>query len=103
MKQLISVKTNMSLEYSVETNTMQPASEVILLVSTPNYKISDNAVKRHVKLKEFRFKTSLEGINSLIGQLQVLSNSMNSFEQMGNSINLILETSKKELEKVVDK
>lgn len=83
----------MTLEYNPESNTMQPTSEVVMLMSTPNYVVENEEIKKKIKLEEFRFKTTLEGINSLIGQLKLLSNTMNTFTQLGESLNTVLSES----------
>jgi hypothetical protein len=95
-KTLISVRSNCDFSLNYETGKLHPQTEVILITTSPKYKL--NAKKgeliKEQEVEEFRFKSSLEGINTLIGELQLVVKNMNAFEQTAGSFNAIIESVK---------
>ena len=86
--------TNFSLDY--DTNNLEPQIEVILLTQELKYKASAKGdITKGVEVGEFRIFTSLEGINDMIGKLQVMASQLQNFEQLSVGINQLIEHSKK--------
>ena len=95
-KTLISVRSNCDFSLNYESGNLIPKTEVILLTTSPKYivnKKGDGLIKS-VEVDEFRFISDLEGVNKLIGELQLVVKNMNNFEQTAASFNAIIESSK---------
>lgn len=94
---LVSVRSNCNFSLNYETGKLHPQSEIILLTSTPKYVIDKKGtgIIKDLDIQEFRFLSNLDGINKLIGELQLLVTNMNAFEQTAASFNVIIEASKK--------
>lgn len=95
-KRLISVRSNCDFSLNYETGKLHPQAEVIIITTSPTYELNeakDNLIKEQ-SITEYRFKSSLEGINTLIGELQLVVKNMNDFEQMAASFNAIITSAK---------
>lgn len=96
MGQLISVRSNQDFSVKYEDNTLIPQTEIIILVEKPHYvlnKKGDQIIRKTI-VEEIRFKASTEGLNQLIGKLQLASHKAASFEQMGTALNDVIMASK---------
>lgn len=97
-KTIVSVRSNCDFSLNYETGKLYPQAEVILITSCPKYKL--NSKKRELtkeqEIEEFRFKAGLEGVNKLIGELQLVVKNMNAFEQTAASFNVIIESAKQQ-------
>lgn len=98
-KQLISVRSNCVFGLNYESGKLQPQTEVVLITQEPNYVNKKDKIVREFKAAEFRFRANLEGVNMLIGELQVLATQMQQFDQMSHAFNNIIENSKPKTEK----
>lgn len=103
-KQIISVRSNCDFSLNYETGKLHPCGEIIILTTAPKYEITkkQDSIVKGVELEEFRFKGSLKSVNELIGQLQLLVQSMNTFEQMAAAFNTIITSSKEKETKESD-
>jgi len=97
---LISVRSNCNFALNYETKKLEPQTEVILITTCPKYEINKkrDGFTKEVDIQEFRMIANLDGINKLIGELQLLVTQANTFEQMSAGFNAIIEASTKEKE-----
>lgn len=95
---LISVRSNCNFALDYESGKLHPQTEIILITSAPKYVIDKKktGVTKEMDISEYRFLSSLDGINTLIGELQLVVKNMNAFEQTAASFNIIIESLKKE-------
>jgi len=93
---LISVRSNCNFALNYETGKLEPQTEIIVITTCPKYEINKkrDGFTKEVDIQEFRMIASLDGINKLIGELQLLVTQANTFEQMSASFNTIIEASK---------
>lgn len=96
---IISVRSNCNFSLEYETGKLHPQAEVILITTAPKYVIDkkQERFKKEIDVSEYRFIASMEGINTLIGELQLLVKNMTQFDQAAASINAIF-ASQKEME-----
>jgi len=94
---LISVRSNCNFALNYETGKLMPQTEVILITTSPKYVLDKKKTGyiKEVDIQEVRFISSVEGLNILIGELQLLLTNANTFEQMSAGFNAIIESSKK--------
>ena len=86
--------TNFSVDYN--TNNLEPQIEIILLTQEVKYKASSKGdIQKGIEVGEFRIFTSLEGVNDMIGKLQLMASELQKFEQLSVGINQLIEHSKK--------
>jgi len=86
--------TNFSVDY--DTNNLKPQIEVILLTQEVVYKADVKGnIRKGTEVGEFRIFTSLEGVNDMIGKLQLMASELQKFEQLSVGINQLIENSKK--------
>lgn len=97
-KTIISVRSNCDFALNYETGHLHPQAEIILITTCPKYTLNTKKgeLTKEQDVEEFRFRAGLEGINSLIGELQIVVNNMNNFEQTAASFNAIIENVKKQ-------
>lgn len=100
MKEIISVLTNCDFSLDYKSNNLKPLSEIIIITTAPKYvpNKKGDALIKDSRIEEFRFKTDLDGLNKLIGQLQLAVNQINHFEQMASGLNTIIEAHKPKTE-----
>ena len=98
-KTLISVRSNCDFSLNYEEGTLHPQTEVILITTSPKYKLGKDKLIKDQEIEEFRFKSTLEGINLLIGELQLVVKNMNAFEQTAGSFNAIIKSAQERDEK----
>ena len=99
---LISVRSNCNFSLNYETGELNPQTEVILITSAPKYILDKKRTgfTKDIEITEYRFISGLEGVNKLIGELQLVVKNMNNFEQTAAAFNVItkshIERSEKE-------
>ena len=94
-KNLCSFRTNTKFVLNYEKMELVPELELILITDEPEYKINkNNDIARGSKISDFRIFTSLEGINAMIGQLQVVAAELQKFEQLSTGLNGIIKAAK---------
>lgn len=95
-KTIISVRSNCDFALNYETGKLHPQTEIILITTSPKYKLNTKKGEliKEQDVEEFRFKSGLEGVNTLIGELQLVVKNMNAFEQTAASFNAIIESAK---------
>lgn len=93
---LISVRSNCNFALNYETGKLHPQTEIILITTAPKYVLDKKGTKfsKEMDITEYRFLSSLDGINTLIGELQLVVKNMNAFEQTAAAFNVIIESSK---------
>lgn len=98
---LISVRSNCNFALNYETGKLHPQTEVILITTSPKYVLDKKGSKfsKEMDITEYRFLSSLEGINTLIGELQLVVKNMNEFEQLSASFNAIIKSAKEQNKK----
>lgn len=99
-KQLVSVRSNCTFALDYNSGKLHPQTEVIIITQSPNYVVRKDKIVRELKADEFRFRSTLEGINALIGELQVLVQNMNNFEQTAGAFNVIIESARQRQEEI---
>ena len=94
-KYLVSVLSNTYFGLDYTTNNLEPQIEVVLLTQESKYKAySKNELVKGVEVGEFRIFTSIDGLNQMIGELQLLASKMQNFQQLSVGINQLIEHSK---------
>jgi hypothetical protein len=95
-KTIISVRSNCDFSLNYESSMLHPKAEIILITTQPKYKLNTKKgeLTKEQDVEEFRFNAGLDGINKLIGELQLVVKNMNAFEQVASSFNAIIENSK---------
>jgi len=94
--ELISVRSNCNFSLDYKSGKLIPMTEVVLITSEPKYVLNKqrDGFKKDVEINEYRFISDLDGINQLIGELQLLVNNINKFEQTAVGINTIIQSAK---------
>ena len=94
-KRLISFRSNTNFKLDYSTNLLSPEIELVLLSVEPKYEVNKKGeIMKGSELGEFRIFASLEAINVMIGDLQLLATQLQTFEQLSTSINGVIENSK---------
>jgi len=91
---LISVRSNCNFGLNYQTSHLHPQAEIIIITTEPEYKVKGSTLSKTQSVKELRFNANLEGINQLIGELQLVVKNMNAFDQLAGSINAMVESAK---------
>jgi hypothetical protein len=91
MKQLASVRTNLSFSVENGTTDLVPTVELVLLTYKPEYLFnSKREVQQKKSLEETRLILQVEGLNQLIANLQLAATELNQYEQMGIALNTVI-------------
>lgn len=95
-RQIQTIRSNCNFSLDYETSKLTPQVEIIIITASPCYKINSkgDGFKKTIEVDEFRFISSLEGLNNVIGELQIAVKNMNNFEQLAGSMNAIIEANK---------
>ena len=91
MKQLASVRANLS--FSVENGTIElkPLVELVLLTYKPEYSFNAKSeIQQKKALDETRLTLSTEGLNQMIANLQLTLSQLQQYEQMGFALNNVI-------------
>lgn len=93
---LLSVRSNCTFALDYKKGTLHPSTEIILITSSPKYVMSKegDSFKKDQEVSEYRFITSLDGVNQLIGELQLVAKNIMDFQQLSGSLNKIIEASR---------
>ena len=93
---LISVRSNCNFALNYETGKLHPQTEVILITTAPKYVFNKkkDGYTKDSDISEYRFITNLDGLNLLIGELQMVVKNMTAFEQTAAGFNVIIEASR---------
>jgi len=98
-KHLVSFRSNTKFSLNYEDQNLTPQIELIILSHEPEYKInSKNEITKGSALGEFRIFTTLEGVNAMIGELQLLAAQLQTFEQLSVGMNSLINNAKKKKE-----
>lgn len=88
---LISFRTNTKFSVNYETMNLVPQLELILITVQPKYTSNKKGdVVKGSDVGEFRIHTTLEGINQMIGELQVLAARLQTYEQVAVGLNMVI-------------
>lgn len=93
---LIAVRSNCDFSLDYTSGKLTPQTEIILITTAPKY-ISNkkkDSITKEFDVSEYRFKSDLDGVNKLIGELQLVVKNMIQFEQLSGSFNAIIESTK---------
>ena len=95
-KTLIQIRTNSNFSVNYKDLNLIPEVELILLFTEPEYQVNKKfEVVKGQKLSEFRIKTSSEGINQIIGELQALQVQLLTFSNLSEGLNAIIKQNTK--------
>jgi hypothetical protein len=95
MKQLASVRVNLSFSVENGTTELKPLVEVILLTYKPEYSFNaKDQIQQKRALDETRLMLSSDGLNQLIANLQLASSQLQQYEQMGVALNNVISAMK---------
>lgn len=100
-KHIIQVLSNTHFSINYDDFSLHPRVELILLFQEPKYKAKLTQDKKHFypeksyTLGEARFVLTLDRLNAMIGELQVLATNLQKFEQLAAGLNGIIETNMK--------
>lgn len=87
MSQLISVRSNQSLEVSYEHEKLIPLTEIIILTEKPKYSFGkDDRILRGNKITETRFKCNSASLVALIDQLQLAKVVAEQYEKIAENV-----------------
>lgn len=92
--QLAQIRTNTTFSLNYETGLLEPEIELIALLMHPMYTIKNKQIQKTTGAKEMRFKTTLAGINTLIGELQSAVVGLNRIEQLASGLNAVISANK---------
>ena len=97
---LISVRSNCNFNLDYETGQLHPETELILITTSPKYVIDkkNTGFTKQMDISEFRCRTDVDGINKLIGQLQLVLQNVIVLEQNAAGFNTIIQASKKPIQ-----
>ena len=95
-KHLVTIRSNTNFSINYENSNLKPQVELIILTAEPKYEVNKKGeIMKSEELGEFRLFTTIDGINAMIGELQLLASQINKFEQLSVGINSLIENSKK--------
>jgi hypothetical protein len=98
-KHLISFRSNTKFSLNYDDQNLTPQVELIILSHEPEYKLNTKGeIMKGSVLGEFRIFTSLDGINAMIGELQLLAAQLQTFEQLSVGMNSLINNAKKKKE-----
>jgi hypothetical protein len=97
MKQIASVRANLSFSVENGTTELKPLVEVVLLTYKPEYSFNAKSeIQQKKALDETRLILSPDGLNQLIANLQLASSQLQQYEQMGVALNNVIGAMKKD-------
>jgi hypothetical protein len=100
MKQLASVRTNISFHVENGKHELKPYVEVVLLTYKPEYSFNAKSeIQQKRALDETRLSLSTEGLNQMIANLQLTLSQLNQYEQMGVALNNVISAMVKDNDK----
>lgn len=92
-KEILSVRSNCNFALNYNDSKLHPQIEIIILTTQPDYALNKThtGVTKKQKVEETRFTVSPEGLNNLIGQLQMAAQNALNFDQLSGFLNPIIE------------
>ena len=94
-KHLVTLRSNTNFALNYENQNLKPQIELIILTQEPEYKANKKGeIEKGYAIGEFRIHTTLEGINVMIGELQLLATQLQTFEQLSTGMNKLIENAK---------
>lgn len=91
MKQLASLRTNVSFTVETGKSELLPTIEIILLTYKPEYSFnSKDEITQKKALDETRLTLSTNGLNQLIANLQLGASQLQQYEQMAFALNQVV-------------
>lgn len=89
---LISARSNCDFSLNYQTGTLDPKAEIIVITTYPQYTANakKNVIEKSLGVKELRFSADLGSVNKLIGELQIVAENLNKFEQLASSFNSLI-------------
>jgi hypothetical protein len=98
-KHLVQLRSNTNFSVNYENNNLTPQIELILLSYEPKYNLTKKGeIEKGHEIGEFRIFANLEGINAMIGELQLLASQLQKFQQLSVGINQLIESAKENIE-----
>ena len=95
MKQLASVRTNLSFSVETGTTELKALVEIVLLTYKPEYSFNAKSeIQQKKALDETRLILSTEGLNQMIANLQLTLAQLQEYEQMGVALNNVISAMK---------
>jgi hypothetical protein len=95
MKQLASIRTNLSFSVETGTTELKPTIEIVLLTYKPEYSFNAKSeIQQKRALDETRLILSTEGLNQMIANLQLSLAQLQQYEQMGVALNNVIKAMK---------
>jgi len=95
MKQIASVRANLSFLVENGTTELKPLVEVVLLTYKPEYSFNaKDQIQQKKALDETRLLLSPDGLNQLIANLQLTASQLQQYAQMGVALNNVVSAMK---------
>jgi len=95
MKQLASLRTNLSFSIENGATELKPLIEIILLTYKPEYSFnSKSEIQQKKALDETRLILSTDGLNQMIVNLQLAATQLQQYEQMAIALNQVVDAIK---------
>lgn len=96
MKQLASVRTNISFTVENGKNELTPLIEIVLLTYKPEYSFgSKDQILQKRALDETRLILSTNGLTQTIANLKLALSELQQYEQMAAALNNVINAIKK--------
>lgn len=96
-KQIIQLLSNLRFKANYSTSELSPEIELIFITAEPQYKLSKEKTgvyEKNTKINECRLITDLDGINQMIGDLQLMASQLQSYDQLSKGINTLINQTK---------
>jgi len=95
MKQLASLRTNLSFTVENGETELKPLIEIILLTYKPEYSFNvKSEIQQKRSLDETRLILSTDGLNQMIVNLQLALTQLQQYEQMAIALNQVINSIK---------
>jgi len=95
MKQLASLRTNLSFTVENGETELKPLIEIILLTYKPEYSFNAKSeIQQKKSLDETRLILSTDGLNQMIVNLKLAATQLQQYEQMAIALNKIINSIK---------
>lgn len=91
---IVAIRSNCTFALNYETSKLTPQAELILINISPVYKDKGSSIQKSTQVTEFRTNVSLEALNHLIGELQILVKNMTQFDQLAGGLNAVIDANK---------
>ena len=98
---ILQVRSNTNFSINYDDFSLSPQVELVLLFQEPEYEAKISKDKKHFtiekgdRLGEARFICTLEKLNMMIGELQIVATNLQKFKQLAHGLNTIIEHNRK--------